>query len=265
MWRYMIWMIIFVGCSNNQIQISKNLNIDTEKYLLVKSANLYSNGKKQDALNLYDEILKKDKKNVIALREKGIIEAQLGNYNRAMQDLEKALFLSPKDSMILKNLAYLEFRKKNYNKSFDYMNSVSKELLTDDDYFILGYIEYEKHNYKKTIKIYEQLNDSKILNNKLYLVSYLNSIKFSNSLKNERFLKIEQQIIHNKYNMIYLADFYENYLKNTDFSEKVLKKYLINNDLDADILQKLAKIYYKNGDKTQGDKALKLISIIKLK
>ena len=109
---------------------------------MLKGANLYSLGKKSEALEIYEEILKINSKNSVALREKAIIEGQLGNIAQAERDLNRALALNPKDNLTLKNLGYLNFEKKDYLKSSKYLNSVSKDFMNDQDSFILGYLEF---------------------------------------------------------------------------------------------------------------------------
>ncbi|MGL5427794.1 MAG: tetratricopeptide repeat protein, partial [Cetobacterium sp.] len=99
MYKYLFLVFIFIGCSNKKIVDNKNLETKDEKYLLLKGANLYSLGKKSEALSTYDEILKINSKNSEALREKAIIEGQLGNKLQAEKDLLKALNLNPKDNL----------------------------------------------------------------------------------------------------------------------------------------------------------------------
>ncbi|MEG1582379.1 MAG: tetratricopeptide repeat protein, partial [Cetobacterium sp.] len=62
-----------------------------EKYLVLKGANLYSSGKKSEALKMYTDALKLNPQNLIALREKGIILAQLGDLKLGQKNLEKVL------------------------------------------------------------------------------------------------------------------------------------------------------------------------------
>ena len=96
--KYLFLVFVLIGCSSSEVvKTGKNLETKNEKYLLLKGANLYSIGRKGEALEIYEEILKINSKNSIALREKAIIEGQLGNITQAEQDLTNALLLNPKD------------------------------------------------------------------------------------------------------------------------------------------------------------------------
>ena len=261
MWKYLFLIFVFVGCNNKTIkETPKEFVKKDEKYLLLKGANLYSLGKKSEALLVYQEILKINNKNSVALREKAVIEGQLGNLNQAEQDFSKALVLNPKDNLTLKNLAYLNFEKKNYNKSLEYLRRVSKDLKSDQDYFILGYIEFLNGNYLNSLKYYEYVKDEDIFNSDLFFDSYLNNLKQIDSLKKDAYIKIEDKIKNSKSSTIKLSNFYNTFLNRSDFSERVLKNYLTYNEVDRDIVNKLINIYYENGDENKAKKALNLIS-----
>ncbi|MGL4358518.1 tetratricopeptide repeat protein [Cetobacterium sp.] len=259
MYKYLFLVFIFIGCSNKKIVDNKNLETKDEKYLLLKGANLYSLGKKSEALSTYDEILKINSKNSEALREKAIIEGQLGNKLQAEKDLLKALNLNPKDNLILKNLGYLNFEKKNYKKSLEYLKKVPLDFREDQDYFILGYVEFLNGNYLNSLNYYGYVEDQNIFNNDLFFNSYLNNLERVETFNNDIFLKIEDRVKKNKKNTIKLSDFYSLSLKKDELSERALKNYLTYNKVDKDIVNKLIKLYYKNGDKEKVEKALNLI------
>ncbi|MDX8336241.1 MULTISPECIES: tetratricopeptide repeat protein [Cetobacterium] len=261
MWKYLFLVFILVGCSNNSvIKTTKQTKQKDEKYLLLKGANLYSLNKKSEALKVYQQVLKLNKQNQIALREKAIIEAQLGNINQAEKDLELALKIDSTDNLILKNLAYLNFEKKNYNKSSEYLNRISLDFRNDQDYYILGYIEFINKNYVNSLKYYEYVNSEEIFNKTLFFESYLKNLKQLKITSENSYLKLEDKIKYNKKNTIKLVEYYETNFINTNFSERVLKNYLVYNEVDIDIINKLASIYDKNGNKENYKKVLNLIS-----
>lgn len=260
MWKYLFLVFVLIGCSNNTVvETTENLEVKNEKYLLLKGANLYSLGKKNEALKIYEEILKINSKNSVALREKAIIEGQLGNMAQAEKDLNSALILNPKDSLILKNLGYLNFEKKDYIKSSKYLKSVSKDFMNDQDYFILGYIEFLNGNYLNSLKYYEHVEDEEIFNNSLFFDSYLNNLQKVDNLKKDSYLKIENKIKYNKTNTMKLSNFYTLSLEEDGYSERVLKNYLTYNEIDKEIVEKLINIYCKDGDKAREKEALNLI------
>lgn len=258
--KYLFLVFVLIGCSSSEVvKTGKNLETKNEKYLLLKGANLYSLGRKGEALEVYEEILKINSKNSIALREKAIIEGQLGNIAQAEQDLTNALLLNPKDYLTLKNLSYLNFEKRNYSKSSKYLKSVPKDFMDDQDYFILGYIEFLNGNYLNSLKYYENIEDDEIFNNSLFFDSYLNNLERIDNLKKDSYLKIEDKIKYSKVNTIKLSNFYSLLLRKDEYSERVLKNYLVYNEIDRDIVEKLISIYYKNGNKIKEKEALNLI------
>ncbi|MGL6065719.1 MAG: tetratricopeptide repeat protein [Cetobacterium sp.] len=261
MLKYLFLVFIFIGCSNTNTQkILKNSETKEEKYLLLKGANLYSSGKKSEALIIYEEILKINNTNVVALREKAIVEGQLGNTNKAEKDLLQVLLLSPKDSLTLKNLGYLNFNKKNYKKAIEYLECLPLDVRNDKDYLILGYSEFSNKKYENSLKYYEKIQDEFIFNNNLFFESYLKNFEKLKKIKIESFLVIEDKIKKNKSNTLKLSDFYTVFLKRDDLSERVLKNYLTNNKIDKEVVNQLIKLYYKNGEKEKAKKASNLIS-----
>lgn len=261
MWKYLFLIFVFIGCSGKDVkEISRDYIKKDEKYLLLKGANLYSLGKKSEALSVYEEVLKINNENSVALREKAVIEGQLGNMKQAEKDFSDALLLNPRDNLTLKNLAYLNFEKKNYNKSLEYLGRVPMDLKSDQDYFILGYIEFLNGNYLNSLKYYELISDEEIFNSNLFFDSYLDSLKHVDNLKKDVYLRLEDKIKYNKSSTVKLSNFYSMFLKRDDLSERVLKNYLTYNEVDRDVVNELINIYYKNGDKVKAKKALDLIS-----
>ncbi|MGL4910527.1 MAG: tetratricopeptide repeat protein [Cetobacterium sp.] len=261
MLKYLFLVFILVGCSNEEISKQKEyFETKDEKHLLVKAANLYSLGKKNEALLIYDSILKINNKNLNALREKAIIEAQIGNFNNTEKDLLKVLSINSKDSLVLKNLAYLNFNKKNYKKSFEYLNRIPNEEKSDEDYFICGYIEFINKNYKESLNYYEKIENEKIFNDVVFFESYLDNLKKIKNVKDFSLLKIEKKVINSRLNTIKLSQYYSQFLKRDDLAEKILKNYLTLNRIDDEVVNELIKLYYKNGDKEKVKKASNLIS-----
>ncbi|MGL4999989.1 MAG: tetratricopeptide repeat protein [Cetobacterium sp.] len=261
MFKYLFLVFILIGCSNTDtLKVSKKSETKEEKYLLLKGANLYSSGKKSEALLVYEEILKINSKNIVALREKAIVEGQLGNIDKAEKNLLQVLALYPKDNLALKNLAYLNFNKKKYKKSLEYLEQIPLDFRVDQDYFMLGYINFLNKKYKISINYYENIENESIFDNILFFESYLKNLEKVEKLKIESFLTIENKVKNSKSNTLKLSNFYMTSLKRDDLSERVLKNYLTNNNIDKEVINALIKLYYKNGDKEKVKKASNLIS-----
>jgi len=78
-----------------------------------KGLALASLGKYQEAIQWYDKVLKMDPSNVSALNNKGVALYNLGHYEEAIQWYDKVLKLDPKDSdaKYNKNIALLNLNK----------------------------------------------------------------------------------------------------------------------------------------------------------
>ncbi|MEG2436981.1 MAG: hypothetical protein RSB17_02295 [Cetobacterium sp.] len=233
-----------------------------EKYLVLKGANLYSSGKKSEALKMYTDALKLNPQNLIALREKGIILAQLGDLKLGQKNLEKVLKVNPNDTIVLKNLAYISFKKKDYSKSFNYLEKIPADLKSSQDYLMLGYIFYLKKDYSRSLKNYNLISNNIIYSDAIFFDSYLKvlEVECNKPIQIEVLLLVEDRIIYSKTNTLILFEYYKNNLKEYKLAERVMKNYLTYNNLNNEILEKLSKLYDEIGEKEQSLKTLKLIS-----
>ncbi|MEG0816353.1 MAG: hypothetical protein RSH80_02490 [Cetobacterium sp.] len=250
-------MFTLVGCNN----LDKNER-SNEKYLVLKGANLYSSGKKSEALKMYTDALKLNPQNLIALREKGIILAQLGDLKLGQKNLEKVLKVNPNDTIVLKNLAYISFKKKDYSKSFNYLEKIPADLKSSQDYLMLGYIFYLKKDYSRSLKNYNLISNNIIYSDAIFFDSYLKvlEVECNKPIQIEVLLLVEDRIIYSKTNTLILFEYYKNNLKEYKLAERVMKNYLTYNNLNNEILEKLSKLYDEIGEKEQSLKTLKLIS-----
>lgn len=256
MLKYLLLIFLLIGCSN--IEKGK----ENENYELLKALNLYSNGEKSKALYVYQDILKENPKNVTALREAGIINAQLGNLDESEKYLNKAYQLNMRDEVVLKNLGLLYFIKENYSKSLKILNKIPNDLKDSKDYTLIGYNLYKEKRYEKALENYSKASGKELLENKIFFLSYIDSLKnIKNLEKSNKYTEnIENNIGNNKENTIILATFYDENLKNYKKSEQILKQYLSKNSLDNDILYRLYKLYVKIGKKEKSERVFKLIS-----
>lgn len=256
MLKYLLLIFLLIGCSN----IEKNKT--TNNYKLLKALNLYSKGEKSKALYVYQEILKENPENIIALREAGIINAQLGNLDESERYLNKAYQEDEKDEVVLKNLGLLYFTKENYSKSLKILNKIPNDLKDSKDYTLIGYNLYKEKKYEEAVKNYSKVSGKEIIENKIFFLSYIESLKnIKNSEEISKYMiNIENNIGNNKENTIILATFYDENLKNYKKSEQILKQYLSKNALDDDILYRLYKLYAKIGEKEKSKRVFELIS-----
>lgn len=256
MLKCFLLIFLLVGCSNIEKDTKK------DNYKLLKALNLYSKGEKSRALYVYQEILKENPKNVTALREAGIINAQLGNLDESERYLNKAYEEDEKDEIVLKNLGLLYFTKGNYKKSLKILNKIPNDLKDSKDYALIGYNLYKEKRYEEALENYSKASEKEILENKIFFLSYTESLKnIKNLEKTNKYMEnIEKNIGNNKENTIILATLYDENLKNYKKSEQILKQYLSKNSLDNDILYRLYKLYGKIGEKEKSERVLELIS-----
>ncbi|MBC2850551.1 hypothetical protein H5J22_03725 [Cetobacterium sp. 8H] len=257
MWIYLFLMLSLVGCNN--LDRSEKSN---EKYLVLKGANLYSSGKKSEALKMYSNALKLNPQNLVALREKGIILAQLGDLKLGQENLEKVLKANPNDTIVLKNLAYISFKKKDYSKSFNYLEKIPTDLKSNQDYLMLGYIFYLKKDYVKSLKKYSLITNNIIYSDSIFFDSYLKVLEdqYNKTIQIQILLLVEDKIVYSKTNTLILFEYYKNNLKEYKLAERVMKNYLTYNNLNNEILKKLSKLYDEIGEKEESLKTLNLIS-----
>lgn len=261
MLKYLILIFFMVGCSSNLRKVEEK-----ENYQLLKALNLYSNGEKSKALYIYQDILEKNSKNEIALREIGIINAQLGNINEGRIYLEKAYRENAKDEVVLKNLGLIYFIQRKYIKTLEILNKIPNDLKDEKDYSLIGYSLYKQRNYDDAIKNYSKILGEEIMSNTLFFSSYIDCLRNIKSIEqDDKFMiNIDRNTEKNKKNTIILATFYEIDLKNYKKSEEILKQYLSKNNLDEDVLSKLYDLYVKVGEKEKSKMVFELISKRKL-
>lgn len=259
--KYLFLLFLMIGCSNNDIQLkNKDMSRDEKKqYFILKGANLYSKGKIDEALENYQMVLKLDSKELIALREIGIIFADKGELETAREYLLKALKRNSSDLYTLRNLGYLEFKEQNIEESFKYLEKIKTNQRESQELFIIGYYYYMKENYKKSLEFYQQIIEESFYSNSLFFDSYLKVIE--SSKKNQRNLlrQLEFYSIDKKENIIKIAKFYSENLKDRKEAIEVLKRFIGNNYVDKEILQLLEKEYRKIKDFNNSDKIKKML------
>ena len=94
--------------------------------LMQRAYDSLNEGEIEDALELYDEILKVNPTHIHALNYKGLALASLGHYEEAIQWYDKVLNIDPndKDAKYNKGIALLSLNKSTepsilYNESFE--------------------------------------------------------------------------------------------------------------------------------------------------
>lgn len=117
--------LLFTICLISPTIAYSIVSID-EANLMQRAYDSLNEGEIQDALQLYDEILKVNPTHINALNYKGLALASLGNYEEAIQWYDKVLNIYPndKDAKYNKGIALLSLNKSTessslYNESFE--------------------------------------------------------------------------------------------------------------------------------------------------
>lgn len=255
--KYLFLLLLLVGCSNNSLKnMSKS---EKQQFLILKAANLYSKGKTDEALENYQKVLKLNSKELIALRETGIILADKGEFETAENYLLKALKQNPNDIYTLRNLGYLEFKKGDLEKSYNYLNKINSEQREPQEIFIMGYYFYKKKEYQKALHLYQNIVDEEFYSNKQFFDSYLDIVGNIKSNQQNILRELENYSLDKKDNIIKLANLYSKRLKKRKEAISLLKRYMGYNSVDIDILQILEREYKAVGDTKNSEMIKKMI------
>lgn len=203
----MLFFMLLQICS-----YSKTVSKD-ENYQILKAVNLYSKGEKSKALYIYRNILKKDSKNIIALRECGVILGQLNDLNGAISYFNKVLQIEPRDSIALSNLGYIYFRMGNIDMSKGYLERIPIDQLRDQDRAILAKEYMVKNQYKKAIYYLNGIQVDELVKNTDIFKIYLECLGHIYSKKEIKAIlsELEKYISDSDETMIILREYYQKY------------------------------------------------------
>ncbi|MGX6590664.1 tetratricopeptide repeat protein [Cetobacterium ceti] len=249
-----ILLIFLSACSNNN-------KINNEKYLLVRGINARLNNEKIKALSLYKKALKVDENNTFLLHEIAILEYENKNYIIARNIYKNILKINKDDEIAMVNLGLIAYKKGHYKECIFYLEKVKNYKYSFILYKVLGISYYKIGNIDKASR-----NLSEAF---LYVKEYDDEYFFISTKilidKNDKdglyyFLKkgYNKYLANKKFNILYSDILYE-FLKKPKEAEKILKKYLINIQIENDILLKLCEIYIKNNDYIKGKIIFKMI------
>jgi len=93
--------------AESDLKLARKLEPEDQSAALQLAAVYVVEGKTEDALQLYAEILQADPKDWMAYRGRGDLYLTSGKHREAVEDLEKALAIKDDDSGVLNNLAWV--------------------------------------------------------------------------------------------------------------------------------------------------------------
>ena len=102
----------------------------------MRARGFVSQGRIDDALGIYSDVLQVDPSNALAHADRGTAYAMLKKFDLALEDLEKAIALGYEDSSVFCTVATIYFEKKQHRKALDYF---AKAAELDPNYPLIYY------------------------------------------------------------------------------------------------------------------------------
>jgi tetratricopeptide (TPR) repeat protein len=137
-------------------KIAEKLQAGKEKELLKKANNLMAQDGMEDAIQIYNSILKSIPRFPEAWYQKGVAHMGLGDYSKASKCFEKAIGLSKRFSLPLIKMGDISFHNNEHRKALFYyndalaINPVSENLLMKK-----GNALFELKKYDKALESYD--------------------------------------------------------------------------------------------------------------
>jgi len=118
----------------------------------IRARGFLSQGRIEDALGLYEDVLHVDPTNVMAYGDRGTTYAMLKKFSLALSDLEYAFALGYQDASAYSTVATIYFELKQFDKALEYF---AKAIELDPNYALAFYnrsnVFYELGNNKAAI------------------------------------------------------------------------------------------------------------------
>lgn len=235
---------------------------DDPKYMLAAAVCSEITQKNGRAIELLNELIKKDPENAIYYSYRGSIYYKIKKEKAAVRDLNKAVELN-NDLTAKLMLAEIYVNKKENDKAIKLLEEISAEneaLRTPIDSNI-GKIYLSEHNYTKAVEIYRNIADKLYGANKARALQQLGMVlneagRYKESA--ETFEEITKFFPNDSQNYYIAGKTYE-YLGDLDKAEEIYLKALKENPEYSQILKRLTVVYLL---KDRPDDALKHIDLV---
>ena len=97
-----------------EVEIGLKYNPEARELLLLKGSLLGELGERDQAVAIFDQVLRQDPDNVTALKERGVNLANDGRLDEALRDLNRAAQLAPTDPWIFNHRGMVHFCRRDY-------------------------------------------------------------------------------------------------------------------------------------------------------
>lgn len=254
---FLLGILLLGGCSGAD---KREKNLVQDDYAFLKGVNLYHKGKKKEALKEYEQIYRNNSNNLMVMKEMAVVNCELGNKEEAIYYLEKAYEIAPKDESVIKNLANVYYRDKQFEKAEKYLNMFPKGSKDNVVLKLRGYIAYEKKNYEESYNYLKDVQEEKY-DRRLYRILKndlvnLNRKRILYSLLNKKY---EDYSNERDYVILYCSSL-SDVFNEKNSAAKVLIRYISENGGDDELFLMLSTLYLETGEKEKALNSFKLIS-----
>ncbi|MDU1911295.1 tetratricopeptide repeat protein [Fusobacterium sp.] len=254
---FLLGILLLSGCSGAG---KREKNLIQNDHAFIKGVNLYHKGKKKEALKEYEQIYKNDSKNLMVMKEMAIVNCELGNKEAAIYYLEKAYEIAPNDESVIKNLANVYYRDKQFEKAEKYLNMFFKNSNDNDILKLRGYIAYAKNDYEKSYNYLKEVQEEKY-DMRLYHTIKNNLIKLDKKENLYSLLNKKYDNYSNERDYIILyCDSLSTIFNEKDSATKILLRYISEYGGDDELFLILSTLYLENGEEKKALNSFKLIS-----
>lgn len=257
---FILSIILLTGCSTTERK--NNTFSEKKEYYVLRGINYSQNKDYKNAVEQLEKAYLNDKSNTIVMKELAYCHFKLGNMERATDFYKKIIKNYPEDEISLKNLAYMSYQKKEFSDAKNYLDLVAE---TDRDVFyykLYGYIYYGQNKYESAYIYFDKVSKVAFDYDNIFFKRYV-EILIHQKKDGELY-----QILEEKYKKYYLnreyVELYSSLMSKrySEFekSERAIKRYIIENPNDNEMILNLAELNIKNGDYTKGKEQLTFVA-----
>lgn len=230
------------------------MNTDKAEYYIGSAMSLTKLGKYEEAIKQYDRIIM-DKDNQIAkennkraYRGKGIAYYEKGDYEKAIEEFQRALKmgeLSSYNADIRRYLADCYMQKGEYKEALTIINELITEKEAADDYAKRAEIQYLSGDTKKAVEDYNKAIEMNAKNIEFYLEKYELLLSMDNEEEAQKCLaealKMEATSPSEKYDQARVYLYQKDYDKAGQILKEIVKDY-------PQAYYLLGEVYYAKDD-----------------
>lgn len=257
---FLLVVSFLIGCTNNNKKT--NEFSDKNEYYILRGINYLQVKDYVNAIKELETVYKKDNKNIVVMRELAYCYGEIGEREKAVQLYERVLLYEPKDEVALKNLAYIHYLKGDYKSSKSYISRVTGTKNDIYLYKMKGYLSLSDSKYEDSHMWLSKALEIDEVYDGVFYRKYINLLKIL-SKKDEIYKLIEAKYPkyskNRDYIIIYSTVMLEEFNESSK-SELAIKRYLVDNPKDSEMLLTLIEIKLKSGDYNKSRELLTFVN-----